>query len=112
MKRSAKLDIADEIYNKFDQVIPKKTIYAAIQTICRSLSESLLADEKIIINNFIELETYIFPGHNGKNINTGIVEYVEPQKCIKMKVDKEFMKVIRKGFGKLKKKCKKPAKKS
>ena len=105
-KTSAKLDIADEIYNKFDKVINKKMIYAAIQVICKALSNSLIADEKIVVENFIELETYIFPEHKCKNIHTGILECIDQKKCIRMKVDKGFMKVVRNGVEKVEKKRK------
>jgi nucleoid DNA-binding protein len=74
----SKEDLAAIINKRLDGVVPKASIYDAINIICDDISDRLQAGESIAVNNFGILDTYTYHGHDGMDISSGEVKYIEP----------------------------------
>ena len=72
----AKLSVI--IKDRMDGVVSKNSINDAISIICDIMTEKLIDGEAISINNFGTLDTYTYHGHDGLDISTGEIQYVEP----------------------------------
>jgi nucleoid DNA-binding protein len=72
----AKLSVI--IKDRMDGVVSKNSISDAISIICDIMTEKLIEGEAISINNFGTLDTYTHHGHDGLDISTGEIQYVEP----------------------------------
>lgn len=70
--------LAAIICSRLNGVVSKSSIYDAINVICDELSDNLSNNESIVINNFGILDTYVHHGHDGMDISSGQVKYVEP----------------------------------
>ncbi len=70
--------LAAIIFERLDGVVPKASVYDAICVICEGLSDKLMDGEMIAVSNFGVLDTYKHHGHDGMDISSGEIKYVEP----------------------------------
>ena len=84
MKTIDRKKLASLVFSRLNETVPKGLLYDIIYIVSDDLSEKLLSDESISIENFGTLSTYVIPGHNARNIYTNSIEYIEPKRSIRL----------------------------
>ena len=71
MKVVGRRELVDEVYQKFNGVISRLSLYDALQVICEDLTQRVINDQSVSIHNFGTFHKYKFDSRKTVNIHTG-----------------------------------------
>jgi len=83
--RIDKKTIVDNIYKHLGKTLSKNQIYDVVTVICDYLSEELIENRSVSIKNFGTLSPYMFHGHEGIDVSSGNMRYVEEFRSVKFR---------------------------
>ena len=78
-----KSKLAILIKDRMDGLVSKNSINDAISVICDIMTEKLSEGEAISIPNLGLLDMHTYHGHDGLDISTGEIQYVNPFERVK-----------------------------
>jgi len=82
------------ICDRLDNVLTEKQVAEAVDVIIEYIKNILIKQDSLSIENFGTFSTALFHGHNGIDVNTRLMQWVEPRFYIKFIASANFRKLI------------------